>query len=404
MCDKLGISAWEVIEAASTKPFGFLPHYPGPGLGGDCIPVVPHFLAWRLREYGYSAQLIAGGARDQRATCRARGGQRSADALNEAGKPIRDSRLLLWAWPTRRTFTTSASRPGSRSCASSSCAAAGCATATRGSTSSSSTASSTAASTGPPSEVAEADCVVVLTPHRAVPADPALGAREADRRHPQRRAGGPARQVDLDVPPRAGAGRRLHRRPPGRARACRGSRGHARGQLVRHRALAARRTGARGARVETADIRRAEDLWPLFEGIRPERVYLLAAQASRPLSESDPDYTEETNLTGARRVAEAVAANGSQRARLRQLAARVRAEAQRRGRDRTALRPAGRPRAPLEDLRRAVPRAVRAQARLRPRAAAARDRLRAEPGRARAARSRRPWSTSSAGSPRRASR
>ena len=67
-----------------------------------------------------------------------------------------------------------------------------------------------------------------------------------------------------------------------------------------------------GARVETVDIRRAEDLWPLFEGIRPERVYLLAAQASRPLSESDPDYTEETNLTGARRVAEAVAANGSQ--------------------------------------------------------------------------------------------
>jgi len=66
-----------------------------------------------------------------------------------------------------------------------------------------------------------------------------------------------------------------------------------------------------GARVETVDIRRPEDLWPLFEGIRPERVYLLAAQASRPLSESDPDYTEETNLSGARRVAEAVAANGS---------------------------------------------------------------------------------------------
>src|SRR5688572_21297804 len=58
MCDRLGISSWEVIEAAASKPFGFLPHYPGPGLGGDCIPVVPHFLAWRLREYGYSAQLI----------------------------------------------------------------------------------------------------------------------------------------------------------------------------------------------------------------------------------------------------------------------------------------------------------------------------------------------------------
>src|SRR5947207_223434 len=58
MCDRMGISAWEVIEAAATKPFAFLPHYPGPGLGGDCIPVVPHFLAWRLREYGYRAQRI----------------------------------------------------------------------------------------------------------------------------------------------------------------------------------------------------------------------------------------------------------------------------------------------------------------------------------------------------------
>ncbi len=58
MCDRLGISSWEVIDAAKSKPFGFLAHYPGPGLGGDCIPVVPHFLAWRLREYGYSAQLI----------------------------------------------------------------------------------------------------------------------------------------------------------------------------------------------------------------------------------------------------------------------------------------------------------------------------------------------------------
>ena len=62
----------------------------------------------------------------------------------------------------------------------------------------------------------------------------------------------------------------------------------------------------RGARVETVDIR--DDVRPLVDGM--DRVYLLAAQASRPLSESDPDYTEQTNLTGARRVAEAVAATG----------------------------------------------------------------------------------------------
>ncbi len=66
---------------------------------------------------------------------------------------------------------------------------------------------------------------------------------------------------------------------------------------------------ARGARVETADVRSRDDLDRLLAE-RPSRVYLLAAQASRPLSERDPDYTEETNLTGPRRVAEAVGAAG----------------------------------------------------------------------------------------------
>lgn len=94
MCERLGISAWEVIEAASTKPFGFLPHYPGPGLGGDCIPVVPHFLAWRLREYGYSAQLIDA-AHEINAHMPLYVMQKVGDALNDAGLPIRGSRLLL---------------------------------------------------------------------------------------------------------------------------------------------------------------------------------------------------------------------------------------------------------------------------------------------------------------------
>jgi UDP-N-acetyl-D-glucosamine dehydrogenase len=94
MCDRLGISAWEVIEAAATKPFAFLPHYPGPGLGGDCIPVVPHFLAWRLREYGYSAQLIEA-AHEINANMPLHVVQKISDALNEAGMPIKGSRLLL---------------------------------------------------------------------------------------------------------------------------------------------------------------------------------------------------------------------------------------------------------------------------------------------------------------------
>src|SRR3954451_17260570 len=94
MCDKLGISAWEVIEAAATKPFAFLPHYPGPGLGGECIPVVPHFLAWRLREYGYSAQLIDAAA-EVNAMMPNFVLQKVADALNDAGRPIKGSRILL---------------------------------------------------------------------------------------------------------------------------------------------------------------------------------------------------------------------------------------------------------------------------------------------------------------------
>jgi UDP-N-acetyl-D-glucosamine dehydrogenase len=58
MCDKLGIDVWEVIEAAKTKPFGFLPFYPGPGLGGHCIPVDPHYLSWKLKTLNYNARFI----------------------------------------------------------------------------------------------------------------------------------------------------------------------------------------------------------------------------------------------------------------------------------------------------------------------------------------------------------
>jgi UDP-N-acetyl-D-glucosamine dehydrogenase len=94
MCDKLEISVWEVIDAASTKPFGFLPHYPGPGLGGDCIPVVPHFLAWRLREYGYSARLIET-AHEINAEMPRYVVQKVCDALNDLSLPIRGSRFLL---------------------------------------------------------------------------------------------------------------------------------------------------------------------------------------------------------------------------------------------------------------------------------------------------------------------
>jgi UDP-N-acetyl-D-glucosamine dehydrogenase len=94
MCDRLGVSSWEVIDAAASKPFGFLPHYPGPGLGGDCIPVVPHFLSWRMREYGYSNRLIDA-AHEVNATMPQHVIQKIADALNDKGRAVRGSRILL---------------------------------------------------------------------------------------------------------------------------------------------------------------------------------------------------------------------------------------------------------------------------------------------------------------------
>src|SRR5262249_55033351 len=58
LCDRLGVNVWEVIEAAKTKPFAFMPHYPSPGVGGHCIPVVPQYLEAVAREQGLSSQLI----------------------------------------------------------------------------------------------------------------------------------------------------------------------------------------------------------------------------------------------------------------------------------------------------------------------------------------------------------
>ncbi|MDF1545358.1 MAG: nucleotide sugar dehydrogenase [bacterium] len=58
MCDRLGLDVWEIIDAAATKPFGFMPFYPGPGLGGHCIPIDPHYLSWKLKSLNYYARFI----------------------------------------------------------------------------------------------------------------------------------------------------------------------------------------------------------------------------------------------------------------------------------------------------------------------------------------------------------
>jgi UDP-N-acetyl-D-glucosamine dehydrogenase len=58
MCDNLGLNVWEVVDAAKTKPFGFMPFYPGPGLGGHCIPIDPFYLSWKAKQTGFEARFI----------------------------------------------------------------------------------------------------------------------------------------------------------------------------------------------------------------------------------------------------------------------------------------------------------------------------------------------------------
>ena len=78
MCHRMGIDVWEVIDAAKTKPFGFMPFYPGPGLGGHCIPIDPFYLSWKARQYQVRVPLHRAGRPRQRLHARVR--RRSASA------------------------------------------------------------------------------------------------------------------------------------------------------------------------------------------------------------------------------------------------------------------------------------------------------------------------------------
>ena len=94
MAHGMGIDIWSVIDAASSKPFGFMPFYPGPGWGGHCIPVDPFYLTWRARMDGYESGFIeqAGRINNRMPNYVV---ERISDLLNGIGKPLRDSRLLL---------------------------------------------------------------------------------------------------------------------------------------------------------------------------------------------------------------------------------------------------------------------------------------------------------------------
>ena len=94
VCDKLGVDVWEVIGAAATKPFGFMKFLPGPGLGGHCIPIDPHYLAWKMRGLNYKTRFIdlAGEVNTEMPLFWVR---KVAEALNSGGKAVRGSHVLV---------------------------------------------------------------------------------------------------------------------------------------------------------------------------------------------------------------------------------------------------------------------------------------------------------------------
>ncbi len=94
ICDKLGVDVWEVIDAANTKPFGFMKFKPGPGLGGHCIPLDPHYLAWKMRTLAYKTRMIelAGEINTEMPSFWV---EKLQDALNDAGKALRGAKVLV---------------------------------------------------------------------------------------------------------------------------------------------------------------------------------------------------------------------------------------------------------------------------------------------------------------------
>lgn len=94
LCDKMELNVWEVLDAAFTKPFGILPFYPGPGVGGHCIPIDPHYLEWKAREYGFTTRFIGlAGELNRRMPEFVR--EKVHRTLNEAGKAVSRSNILF---------------------------------------------------------------------------------------------------------------------------------------------------------------------------------------------------------------------------------------------------------------------------------------------------------------------
>jgi UDP-N-acetyl-D-glucosamine dehydrogenase len=94
LCNTLGIDTWEVVKAAATKPFGFMPFYPGPGIGGHCIPLDPHYLSWKARQHGFDSQFISL-AEQVNSGMPAYVVRMVATALNDNRKAVNGSKILI---------------------------------------------------------------------------------------------------------------------------------------------------------------------------------------------------------------------------------------------------------------------------------------------------------------------
>jgi len=94
LCYALNIDTWEVIRAAATKPFGFMPFYPGPGIGGHCIPLDPHYLSWKARQHGFDSRFISL-AEEVNSRMPEHVVQLVSDGLNDERKAMKGSNVLL---------------------------------------------------------------------------------------------------------------------------------------------------------------------------------------------------------------------------------------------------------------------------------------------------------------------
>jgi UDP-N-acetyl-D-glucosamine dehydrogenase len=94
LCNALGIDTWEVVRAAATKPFGFMPFYPGPGIGGHCIPLDPHYLSWKARQHGFDSQFITL-AEQVNSNMPAYVVELVSNALNSSKKAVNGSKVLV---------------------------------------------------------------------------------------------------------------------------------------------------------------------------------------------------------------------------------------------------------------------------------------------------------------------